>query len=50
MLIVGITMPPIMRKRGRPKGHEVTVIGLPAKKPRGKQACGDHEGASDTIY
>ena len=27
-----ITMPPILRKRGRPKGHEVTVIGLPAKK------------------
>ena len=25
-------MPPIVRKRGRPKGHEVTVIGLPAKK------------------
>ena len=29
---VDITMPPIIRKRGRPKGHEVTVIGLPAKK------------------
>ena len=25
-------MPPIVRKRGRPKRHEVTVIGLPAKK------------------
>ena len=25
-----------MRKRGRPKGHEVTVIGLPAKRPRSK--------------
>ena len=24
-------MPPIMRKRGHPKGDEVTVIGLPAK-------------------
>ena len=31
----GIVMPPIMRKRGRPKGHEVTVIGLPAKKSKG---------------
>lgn len=27
-----IKMPPIIRKQGRPKGHEVTVIGLPAKK------------------
>ena len=24
-------MAPVMRKRGRSKGHEVTVIGLPAK-------------------
>ena len=30
-------MPPIMHKRGQPKGDEVTVIGLPAKRPRGKQ-------------
>ena len=28
-----ITMPLIVRKHGRPKGHEVTVIGLPAIKP-----------------
>ena len=35
-------MPPIMLKRGRPKGHEVTVIGLPAKKSKGKQAGTDH--------
>ena len=34
-------MPPVMRKRGRPKGHEVTVIGLPAKRPRGKQKHSD---------
>ena len=25
-------MPSVIQKRGRPKGHEVTVIGLPAKK------------------
>ena len=25
---------PIMRKRGRPKGAEVTVIGLPSKKSK----------------
>ena len=30
----GITMPPIIQKQGRPKGHEVTVIGLPAKKQK----------------
>ena len=29
-----IVMPPITKKRGRPKGHEVTVIGLPAKKTK----------------
>lgn len=27
-------MPPTVQKRGRPKGHEVTVIGLPAKKQK----------------
>ena len=34
-------MPPIMRKRGRPKGHEVTVIGLPAKKVKKGVGKGD---------
>lgn len=29
-----IVMPPTIKKRGRPKGHEVTVIGLPAKKTK----------------
>ena len=36
-------MPSIMRKRGRPKGHEVTVIGLPAKRSKGKQTCSDQK-------
>ena len=27
---VGIKIPPILQKRGRPKGHEVTVVGLPS--------------------
>ena len=27
-------MPPILKKRGRPKGHELTSIGLPAKRAR----------------
>ena len=35
MLInVDISMPPMMRKRGRPKGAEVTVIVLPSKKSK----------------
>ena len=36
-------MPPVMRKRGRPKGHEVTVIGLPAKRSRDKQKHSDQK-------
>ena len=29
-----IVMPPTIKKRGHPKGYEVTVIGLPAKKTK----------------
>ena len=32
--VAGIKAPPVMKKRGRPKGHELTTIGLPAKKAR----------------
>ena len=31
-VFTAIQIPPAMCKRGRPKGHAVTVIGLPAKK------------------
>ncbi len=34
LLKIGIKLPPIIRKRGRPKGHECTVIGLPFKKSK----------------
>ena len=30
--MAGIKLPPRMRKRGRPKGAALTVIGLPKKK------------------
>ena len=30
--LAAIQIPPAMRKHRRPKGHAVTVIGLPAKK------------------
>lgn len=29
-----LKMPPAIKKRGRPKGNELTVVGLPAKKRR----------------
>ena len=31
-LRIGLKVPPAMKKRGRTKGHELTTIGLPAKK------------------
>jgi hypothetical protein len=34
LAIVGINMPPIVKRKGRPRGHELTSIGLPAKKRR----------------
>ena len=35
----GIKVPPRIKKRGRPKGHELTTIGLPAKKAKGGKLC-----------
>ena len=35
---VDITVPPILKRRGRPKGHELTVIGLLTKKKKGSVA------------
>ena len=34
--IQGIILPPKLKKRGRPKGAEKTVIGLPAKKRKAR--------------
>ena len=35
----GIKVPPRIKKRGRPKGHELTTIGLPAKKATSGKIC-----------
>lgn len=32
MLLLGMKAPPVVKRRGRPKGHMLTVCGLPAKK------------------
>lgn len=32
LLIEKIKSPPKIKKRGRPKGHETTVVGLPKKR------------------
>ena len=32
--MTGIKVPPVMKRRGRPRGHELTVIGFPAKKAK----------------
>ena len=32
-------MSPVLRKRGCPKSHEITVIGLPAKKCKHAGTC-----------
>ena len=30
----GIKVAPVLKKRGRPRGHDLTTIGLPAKKAK----------------
>ena len=32
-------MPPLIKKRGRPKGHGLTTIGFPAKRARKEVVC-----------
>ncbi len=40
---VGICVPPVLRKRGRPKGHEMTAISIPEAKDRA-------EGKDGTLF
>ena len=38
----GIKVGPVVKRRGRPRGHDLTTIGLPAKKAKnevGKKPC-----------
>lgn len=34
-IFLGLKVPPVVKRRGRPKGHLLTVCGLPAKKCKG---------------
>ena len=34
IIIAGIKVPPPVKRRGRPRGHGLTTIGLPAKRAR----------------
>ena len=33
-MCAGLKVPPAVKKRGRPKGHNLTTVGLPAKKAK----------------
>ena len=35
-VFTGLTLPPVIKRRGRPKGHTLTVVGLVPKKKRKK--------------